>query len=180
MAKYSPELVQEVEEWVSENGLIQHGGATLKDFLKHFNIENGTYYRWLKLDEFNEALSRARERYKSTCEQEVVPSLLRLIKGHTTTTKITEYIDDEKNKNKPKVKKMTIREIEHEPNLGAIQYFLNNICSERWSNTQNIKADVKGEGLKIIVADSEEAKLLEQLNNALTQAEEPVAQEIQN
>lgn len=161
--KYDKELVQRIEDWVSENGLIKDGGATLRKFCEVFHIDNKTYYRWLDVAEFSDALTRARERYRSTLEEIAVPSLLTLVQGKTTKTTITEYIDDPANPDAPKVKKMTVKEIEHEPNLGAIQYLLNNRNKEDWASTQNIDAKISGDGLRIVVSDQEEAELINQL-----------------
>lgn len=165
--KYNDKLVKRIEAWVSENGLIQDGGAKLKDFCEVFNIDNQTYYNWCKNEDFSHMLARARDKYLEKCEVDAVDSLRALMKGKTTKTVITEYIDDEKHPNAPKAKKMTVKEIQHEPNLNAIQYFLNNKAPNKWASTQNLKAEVKGDGLALIVNDNEEKTGVEKLKKVL-------------
>lgn len=36
MAKYSKEIVNKCADWVRMNGLMEYGGAKLKDFLSYF------------------------------------------------------------------------------------------------------------------------------------------------
>ena len=41
MAKYSPSKIKECEAWIMEHGLMDYGGAKLKDFLTAMGITYG-------------------------------------------------------------------------------------------------------------------------------------------
>ena len=40
--KLNEEIIQECADWVRENGLMEHGGAKLKEFCKYFSIDKQT------------------------------------------------------------------------------------------------------------------------------------------
>lgn len=81
MAKYNKEMVKQCAAWVQENGLIEYGGAKLKDFLTHFAIDQRTYYRWMEETEFAEAIKKAKLDFKNTLETDIVKSLANAAKG---------------------------------------------------------------------------------------------------
>mgnify|MGYP005949858037 CR=1 FL=1 len=58
MAKFNEQIIKECKLWVSENGLMEYGGAKLKDFCSHFNIDSQTYYRWLENADFADAIKK--------------------------------------------------------------------------------------------------------------------------
>ena len=59
MAKYSAAKVAQCEEWVKQHGLMEYGGAMLKEFCEEMDIDNKTYYKWMQVkDEFREAINR--------------------------------------------------------------------------------------------------------------------------
>ena len=45
MAKFNEQIIRECELWVSENGLMEYGGAKLIDFCNVMGIGKSTYYR---------------------------------------------------------------------------------------------------------------------------------------
>ena len=56
MAKYSPSKIKECEAWIMEHGLMDYGGAKLKDFLTAMGIHHKCYYLWLQKYEFRAAV----------------------------------------------------------------------------------------------------------------------------
>ena len=50
--KYSASKLAEIEGWISEYGLIDYGGAKLKDFCREMGINDKTYRNWLKKEDF--------------------------------------------------------------------------------------------------------------------------------
>lgn len=128
MAKYSKDMVRACAGWVRENGLIDHGGATLTDFCKAIGIDDTTYYRWLEKAEFSEAIKKAKEAFRDSLEKGIVESLARAAKGYEYDQVTTEYTDVN---GKPKTKKRVTKNIRVEPNVAAGIFLLTNIAPGR-------------------------------------------------
>lgn len=139
MAKYNKDIVKEMCDWVRENGLIEYGGARLTDFLNQFRIDDMTYYRWLKLSEFSDAIKKAKEEYRAKCENTTVKSLFTAANGYEYEQTTTEYMDVN---GKPRIKKQTKKNVRVEPNVGAAIFLLTNIAPERWKNRQDNRLSV--------------------------------------
>lgn len=60
MAYNLKEMTEMCSKWVAENGLMEHGGARLKDFCAHFGIDSQTYYRWLENADFADAIKKGK------------------------------------------------------------------------------------------------------------------------
>lgn len=151
--KYCKELTAEMEKWVSENGLMEYGGAKLSDFLKHFGINHDTYYEWMNKPEFSDAIKRAKAMFKSGLERDVVKSLANIAKGYEYTQTTKEYKD-------AKEVKRTVKNIKVEPNVAAGIFILTNIAPEKWKNRQQvgnvggngdaIRVEVSGDGAQAV------------------------------
>lgn len=62
MAKYNAAKIEECEAWVAAHGLIDYGGAKLKEFVREMGIDEKTYRLWMKgKPQFKEAIERAKE-----------------------------------------------------------------------------------------------------------------------
>ena len=48
MAKYNAAKIEECEAWVAAHGLIDYGGAKLKEFVREMGIDEKTYRLWMK------------------------------------------------------------------------------------------------------------------------------------
>ena len=161
MAKYNKEMIRRCADWVSENGLIEYGGAKLTDFCKAFDIDDMTYYRWLENSDFSEAIKKAKEKFKESLETDIVTSLANAAKGYEYEQYTTEYTDVN---GKPKIKKQVKKNIRVEPNVGAAIFLLTNLAPDRWQNKQ--KQEVSGDlttGLNIIVENQEDAELIKKI-----------------
>ena len=161
MTKYNKEMIRRCADWVSENGLIEYGGAKLIDFCKAFDIDDMTYYRWLENSDFSEAIKKAKEKFRESLETDIVKSLANAAKGYEYTQTQTEYKDVN---GSPKIVKQTKKNIRVEPNVGAAIFLLTNIASDRWKNRQQqeLSGEV-GSGLNIIVENKEDADLIKKL-----------------
>ena len=135
MAKYCKEKTEECASWVRENGLIEHGGATLMSFCEAMGIDNKTYYSWMKKPEFSDSIKKAKEDFRSRLEVDIVDSLARSAKGHEYTQETVEWGDV---KGKLVVKKRIRKTVRVEPNIGAAIFLLTNIAPERWRNRRDI------------------------------------------
>ena len=90
MAKYSKEKIKEWADWVRNNGLIDYGGARLRDFCNYVGIDYQTYYRWLENAEFAEAIKKAKEEYRDLLERDIVKSISNIAKGCEWTQSIQD------------------------------------------------------------------------------------------
>lgn len=142
MAKYNKYMVQACADWVRENGLIDYGGATLRDFCRAMGIDDMSYYNWMKRSEFSEAIKKAKEAFRESLEKDIVQSLANAAKGYEYTQTTTEYTDVN---GKPRVKKQVKKNIRVEPNVGAAIFLLTNIAPERWKNRQNQEVNISNE-----------------------------------
>lgn len=133
--KYKPELVREMVKWVETNGLVDYGGATLKSFLHKFQIDDMTYYRWIKKTDFAEAIKKAKDVFKANLENDLVGSLSKAAKGYNAEYTRTEYVSDQNGK--PIINKQIKESKPIPPNIAANIFLLTNIASDRWKNRQN-------------------------------------------
>lgn len=139
MAKYNKDMVQACADWVRENGLIDHGGATLTDFCRAMGIDDQTYYRWIGKVEFAEAIKKAKEAFRESLEKDIVKSLANAAKGYEYDQVTTEYTDVN---GKPRIKKQVKKNVRVEPNVGAAIFLLTNLAPERWKNRQQQEVKV--------------------------------------
>ena len=112
MAYNLKEMTEMCSKWVAENGLMEHGGARLKDFCAHFGIDSQTYYRWLENADFADAIKKGKNEFKEKLEQRLVESLSKAACGYEFEETKTEY---EGKKVKKKI--VTVKNVE--ANVGA-------------------------------------------------------------
>lgn len=139
MAKYNKDMVQACADWVRENGLIDYGGATLRDFCRAMGIDDMSYYNWMKRSEFSEAIKKAKEAFRESLEKDIVQSLANAAKGYEYDQVTTEYTDVN---GKPRIKKQVKKNVRVEPNVGAAIFLLTNLAPERWKNRQQQEVKV--------------------------------------
>ena len=83
--------IAEAEAWVERNGLHpQPCGATIKDFCSALGISFLTYQRWQENENFVNALTRAREKFRATTIVEVENALVKAARGVDFTKEKTE------------------------------------------------------------------------------------------
>ena len=163
MAKLNTDKIRECADWVRENGLMEYGGARLKDFCAQLGIDDKTYYRWMKNADFSDSIKKAKEHFKNNLEYELVISLSRSAKGYEYEQITTEWMDVN---GKPKIKKQVKKNIHVEPNIGANIFLLTNIAPERWKNRQDSKIEHSGNvetGFNIVVSNEDTVKKLKDI-----------------
>ena len=161
--KYSQNKISECAEWVRQNGLMEYGGATFKEFCEAMGIDDMTHYRWMNNAEYAEAIKRAQADYKDTLEVSLVDSLVRKARGYDMEEKKTEYVNVDGQK---KIKRQTTTTKHFQPDTGAAIFLLTNVAPDRWKN--KINQEHSGEvasGLTIIVKDEEEKELIKSIEN---------------
>lgn len=149
--KLTAAMIARCAEWVRENGLIEYGGATIRDFCKGVGIAERTWGNWKNNAEFAEAIKKAKEDFASNLEKDIVLSLARSAKGYSYVRKKTEYrrgADGE-----PKVSKQTSEEINMPPNIGAAIFLLTNLNGDRWKNKQSNENDTKITGFEQLMME---------------------------
>lgn len=134
--KYSKAKIEECANWVRIHGLMDYGGALLKDFCKAMDIDDDSYYLWMNTKpEFSEAIQKAKADFKATQEERLVESLMQSALGYEASETKTEYISDENGNRRPK--KQTVTKKNVAPNTGAAIFLLTNIAPEKWKNKMN-------------------------------------------
>ena len=141
--KYSASKLAEIEGWISEYGLIDYGGAKLKDFCREMGINDKTYRNWLKKEDFRETIKRAKEVFKSNLSHDLAASLAMVAKGYEREETETEYRPNANNPNMSHITKMKKKKVYFQPNVGAAIFLLTNIDPEHYQQRQRIDNVIK-------------------------------------
>lgn len=163
MAKYNKIILEECVQWVSEHGLIDYGGARLKDFRAVFHIEDITYRRWMEKPEFRDAINAAKEVFKKNLTHDLVTSLSMTAKGYEREETETEYVPNPKDPTKPTIKKLKKSTRHYQPNVGAAIFLLTNLDPEHYQNRQRTDVAVK--------KDDEKPMTIEEINKEIARLE---------
>lgn len=158
MAKYSAAKVAQCEEWVKQHGLMEYGGAMLKEFCEEMDIDNKTYYKWMQVkDEFREAINRAKEHFKSRLTHDLTVSLAEAAKGyeHEETEQEFRVGAD----GQPTPFKMKRKKIHVQPNIGAAIFLLTNLDPEHYQNRQRNDIMLKKDDEKPMTLDEINAEI---------------------
>lgn len=158
--KYTPAKIAECVAWVEKNGLHpQRCGATLRKFEEAMGIDDVTYYRWMKKEEFADALQRARETFTATTVEEVSNAVARAARGAEYSI-VTEEKRRDKDGNLVTVK--ATRKTFHEaPDMEAAKFLLTNMAGEDWRLKQ--EQTVRTEAPVYVVESEEEAEKLKRI-----------------
>lgn len=162
--KYSKSKIEECANWVRINGLMDYGGATLKDFCKAMDISQELYYQWMDKIDFFEAIQKAKADFKASQEERLVESLMNSALGYEATETKTEYASDENGNRRPKKQMVTKKHIQ--PNTGAAIFLLTNIAPDKWKNKLNTEhSGVVDTGMTFIVENEEQKELIKQIKD---------------
>lgn len=164
--KKSKELWQRMGAWVEENGLIEDGGASLKQFCAYFSISKETYSQWMKISDFSDLIKHARAYFRENLEREIVMSLAKAAKGYSYKSKHKKTIIEDNGFGKPLIKgeQQWEKEVNVEPNVQAATFLLSNINAEKWRRTDRHEVNVSADkGFTIVVNNEEDAKILERI-----------------
>lgn len=157
MTKYCAKKLKECEEWIAENGLMEHGGADLKDFVKAMGINDKTYRHWLAKPDFQEMIERAKEKYKKNLTKDLVLSLAKKAKGYEVEETKTTYIPDAQGK--PHIRNMQTTKRHVPGDTAASIFLLTNLDPEHYQNKQRSDIAFK--------KDSEDDMSLDEVNEEL-------------
>lgn len=138
---FSNKKAKECEDWIAENGLMEHGGAKLKDYIKGVGISDQSHYNWQKQKPaYARAIESGKTRFKENLCRDLVKSLARAAKGYkfTEITKTTESRPNPADDGTP----IIIREVKQEKTInvksdvGAAIFLLCNLDPENYQNRQ--------------------------------------------
>lgn len=164
--KKSKELWARMGAWVEENGLIEDGGAKLKEFCAFFSITRETYTQWIKLSDFSDIIKHARETFRQNLEVDIVRSLAKAAVGYTYNEKHKKTIIEDNGKGQPTIKgeQRWEKEINVAPNVQAATFLLSNLNAEKWRRTDRHEVNVSADkGFTIVVNNEEDAEILKQI-----------------
>lgn len=137
MTKYCAKKLKECEEWIAENGLMEHGGADLKDFVKAMSINDKTYRHWLNKPEFVEMIERARNKFKQNLTKDLVLSLAKKAKGYEVEESKTTYVPTREGQNSaPQIRNMVVAKRHVPGDTAAAIFLLTNLDPEHYQNKQ--------------------------------------------
>lgn len=157
--KYNEAKIKECADWVEIHGLMDYGGAMLKDFCEAMDISQELYYQWMEKIEFLEAIRKAKQTFKDSLEKRIVDSLANSALGYEAEEVRSEYSSDLIT-GKPKLKKQTRTKKHIQPNTGAAIFLLTNITPERWKNKLNTEHSGDVDTRVHFTVESEEDKEL--------------------
>ncbi len=136
--KWGSQVIQKTTEWISENGLMEYGGARLLDFIRAIDVNDKTYRRWLdEKPEFKEAIEAGKAEFKARLTTDLAASLAMVAKGYEREETEKEFKPDPKNPEKPIQTKFKKKKIWYQPNVGAAIFLLTNLDPEHYQNKQS-------------------------------------------
>ncbi len=142
--------------FIEEYGLVEWGGASIREYCKHVDLTYQTHYNYLDNDEYKTAITDAKKVFESKVEKGAVKTLYRLSEGfyYTETTKVVRGgVEVEKKE----VEKYST------PNLGATIFILTNMMPEVWKNRQNTDLTSQGNAMPNIILGAETSKNMPKL-----------------
>lgn len=136
--KLTAKLLDEISDWVQANGLLDRGGATLKEFCTHFGIGKTTYYRWLQNGTFGNVLTRAREIFCENVENRAARSLLKQVEGYRCKRSTVKNVYEDDGHGTPKLirQEVVTYETEIPPDTQAIIFLLTKINPGKWGKAE--------------------------------------------
>lgn len=158
MAKYNAAKIEECEAWVAAHGLIDYGGAKLKEFVREMGIDEKTYRLWMKgKPQFKEAIERAKEVFKQNLTHDLAISLSKAAKGyeHEETEQEFRVGAD----GQPTPFKMKRKKIHVQPNIGAAIFLLTNLDPEHYQNRLRNDITLKKDDEKPMTLDEINAEI---------------------
>lgn len=165
--KYGNQAIQATEAWISDNGLMDYGGAKLSDFLNYIGISYKSYYRWMdEYPEFKAAIERGKAEFKARLTTDIAASLAMAAKGYEREEPEEEFKPNPKDPNKAIQTKFKKKTVYYQPNVGAAIFLLTNLDPEHYRNRQS--AEITGrDGTPIViqVETKEQKELMERIAN---------------
>lgn len=139
MTKYCGKKIAECEAWIAAHGLMDYGGANLKDYCKAMSINDTTHRSWLQRKEYVAAIERGVEVFKSTHTKKLFTTLMEAaLGGERTIEEENSEFRPDANGN-PQIHRMLRhkRKAYQKPDTVAAIFLLCNIDPEHWRQRQD-------------------------------------------
>ena len=167
--KYSPTMIKACEAWIMEHGLMDYGGAKLKDFMQAMGIHHKSYYLWLQKDEFRNAVERAKQYFKEHLCRDLVISLAEAAKGgeRESVVEHVEYRQNPDDPSRPIIYRKTTNKTKTfvSPNVAAGIFLLCNLDPEHYRNSQRSDITLKK------TDDADDSMTIEEVNAEIERLE---------
>lgn len=167
MAKYNPEIVQKICQYIEQGETNEHAaelaGVTKKTFYEWYNTKS----------DFCDAVKKAKEEYRNWLHNDILAdaerSLKVLINGTEYEEIKTEYEQNPTNPDAPRIKKQSRTTKKILPNPTAVIFALSNRDPENWKNRveQDINAKVESENKTKLDLSGVSDELLGQVIDAI-------------
>lgn len=149
-SKYNAKLLELAREYIEENGLIQFGGAGIKEYSAHLGINPGSHYKWLeKYPEYAEMVEKAVETYRLNHTKKLYDALMDAALGgyHETSTEDVEYKPNPADASKAMIaRKKTHRDKKYfKPDTTAAIFLMTNLNPKDFTNRYRAEVDAKVE-----------------------------------
>lgn len=170
MAKYSQKMLETCRQWIAEHGLIEYGGAMMKDYCAMLGIHDKSHRNWLRdYPEYAQMIEEAKEQFKRSHTKMLFNTLMEAAIGgeHEVEEEHTDYRPDPANGNRPMIVAMKRhkKKIFQAPNVAAGIFLLCNLDPEhfrqRQSNDVTLKKGEPEAELSIDEVKAEIQRLLE-------------------
>lgn len=151
MTKYCARLVGEMEAWISRNGLVECGGAKMKDFTSYFKIDFKSYKNWKgRHPDFAEMIDRAKATFRANLAHDLVNTLADAAKGGFKEEEDEQTRYRPGGDNQPRIVEMVKSKHKRfvKPDIGAAIFLLTNLAPDQWQNRQRNDIAVKKEDEK--------------------------------
>lgn len=148
MAKYSLKKCEECEAFIASHGLIDYGGAKLKDYCEQMGINEKSHRNWKKLHKpYLEAVERGKETFRQKHTRKLFGTLMEAAIGgeRTVTEEHTEYRPSPNDPDTPIIRKQVRNKktIYIQPNVVAGIFLLCNLDPEHFKNRQQNDISIK-------------------------------------
>lgn len=143
MAKYNPEIVQKICQYIEQGETNEHAAELA-------GISKPTFYEWLNTKtNFSDAVKKAKEEYRHWLHNDILAdaerSLKVLINGTEYEEIKTEYEQNPTNPDAPRIKKQSRTTKKILPNPTAVIFALSNRDPENWKNRIDTDINAKVE-----------------------------------
>ena len=159
--KLNATKIEQAAAWVEAHGLYpQPLGASVSEFCKAMGVGRTTYRRWVKTDQMEQALIRAREKFRAQTVRDVSRAVIDAAKGQTETREVEARTASGE--------LVRFREtIRRPPDIRAAVFVLTNLDPANWRLKPETQIQVAPAPLRIVVESEKGAEDLRRAIEAI-------------